>query len=318
MGTPLPAVVASMEGVTDILEARLDSLLPLAQEEPQHLHSAMRYAVFPGGKRIRPRLLMATAAACGATGAEQELALLAAAAVEFVHCASLVHDDLPCFDDAPLRRGLPSVHACWGESTAVLVGDALIARAFAVLADAPPELAHRAMRIVRLLGRAIGTTEGIIGGQGLETVLGAPSPGAEGAEGPSWALVPPHLVDRYHAMKTAALFRVATEVGAAAAGAEASDRWAELGIALGLAYQLADDLLDVYGNAEVIGKPVAQDAALGRPNAVASKGSRAVREQWMALVERAQATVAEIAPRPEPLLAYIRRLLAAVQSELGG
>jgi geranylgeranyl diphosphate synthase type II len=255
----------------------------------------MRYAVFAGGKRVRPRLLLTVASACAAGEAEWELALLSACAVELIHSASLVHDDLPAFDDAGERRGRPTVHMVYGEAMAILVGDALLTRSFEVLAEAPPRLARRALRIVHLLGQATGSREGLIGGQSLE-------------EGPLSGVCAPDLLSRYHAMKTAALFRLSTEAGATAAGAADTSAWAEVGACLGLAYQLADDLCDACGRAEVAGKPVRRDSALGRPNAVALDGEHKVRSRLCGLLEQARARATALAADPGPITSLIDEL----------
>lgn len=281
-------------------EEQLDLLLPSAEVAPTVLHRAMRHAVFPAGKRIRPRLLFTVASACAAGEGELQLAVLAGCAVELIHSASLVHDDLPCFDDAPLRRGRPSVHALYGEAIAVLAGDALLTRAFETLADAPARLARRALRIVSLLGQATGSQRGIIGGQSLET-LSTTGTGALGAG-------QPEEIERYHAMKTGALFRLAAEAGATAAGATDTAAWGEVGQSLGLAYQIADDLCDVCGDEGAAGKPVGRDAALGRPNAVLLEGERAARARVGALLERAQVLATALAVDPTPLTQLLDEL----------
>lgn len=277
-------------------EEQLDLLLPGVEVAPTVLHRAMRHAVFPAGKRIRPRLLFTVASACAAGAGELQLAVLAGCAVELIHSASLVHDDLPCFDDAPLRRGRPSVHALYGEAIAVLTGDALLTRAFETLADAPARLARRALRIVSLLGQATGSQRGIIGGQSLETMETLPTADAGGLGAGR-----PEEIERYHAMKTGALFRLAAEAGATAAGATDTAAWGEVGQSLGLAYQIADDLCDVCGDEGAAGKPVGRDAALGRPNAVLLEGERAARARVGALLERAQVLATALAVDPTPL-----------------
>lgn len=275
----------------DPLEDALSKSLPGPDTEPQALHRAMRHAVFPGGKRIRPRLLITVAAACAADEAEMDLAVHAGCALELIHSASLVHDDLPCFDDASQRRGLPAVHRVYGEAMAVLVGDALLTRAFELLSEGPPRLARRSLRIVKLLARATGSVEGIIGGQSLEQVdFGA------------------DIIERYHAMKTAALFRLAAEAGAAAAGATDAGAWGEVGHSLGLAYQLADDLCDAVGSAEAAGKPVRRDTSLGRPNAVASSGEQPTRERLRGLLDQVVGRTHALAAEPKPLLELIEEL----------
>lgn len=278
------------------IEAQLALLLPAESDAPQGLHRAMRYAVLGGGKRLRPMLLLSVARACAATEEERELALLAACAVELVHCASLVHDDLPSFDDAATRRGRPTVHMRFGEPVAVLTGDALLALGFDVLAQAPLGLAKRALRIVQLLARAAGSTEGIIGGQGLENREQA---------------MPLEHLTRYHEMKTGALFRFSAEAGAVAAGAADAAAWAETGALLGLAYQLADDLVDVCGQAESAGKPVRQDATHHSPNVVHSAGIVATRERLHTLLKRCRARIAELATNPAEILDLLDRIATA-------
>jgi geranylgeranyl diphosphate synthase type II len=309
-----PASPASAK--PDPLEEYLSSLLPSSDLAPQALHRAMRHAVFPGGKRIRPRLLLTVAAACAADEAETELAMHAACAIELIHSASLVHDDLPCFDDARQRRGLPTVHVLYGEPLAVLAGDALLTRAFELMAETPARLARRALRIVRLLGQATGSREGIIGGQSLEqNDLVAPGPARPATpEGPGERRLPgplgfaPGILDRYHAMKTAALFRLAAEAGAVAAGATDAPAWGEVGQCLGLAYQLADDLCDTFGSEAAAGKPVRRDLDLGRPNAVVVSGEHSTRARLQSLLDQALARTMELAAEPKPLVGLIEEL----------
>jgi geranylgeranyl diphosphate synthase type II len=283
-----------------LFEERLRAVLPGEDEDPQVLHRAMRYTVLSGGKRVRPRLLLAVAEACCAgpmCAATQQLALAAACSVELIHCASLVHDDLPSFDNASTRRGSPTVHVAFGEPLAILVGDALLTRAFELLAETPGRLASRAMRIIKLLARLTGSAEGIIGGQSLEEAgleLGFAAPDRDGAGG----------VTRYHTMKTAALFRFATEAGAIAAGAGQLPQWAELGVGLGLAYQLADDLYDAGGD-PCGGKPVGRDAALGRPNAAALRGIAESRALLRHLLLRTRQQAQNLAARPSVLTALM-------------
>jgi len=209
----------------------------------------MRHAVFPRGARIRPRLCLAVAMACGDTRPSSSTA--AAAAIELLHCASLVHDDLPCFDDADTRRGLPSVHRAFGESLAVLTGDALIVLAFQTLArisPAPRNLGN----LLLCISAGVGTPGGIVAGQAWECE----------------AIVD---VSRYHRLKTGALFAAATMAGAAAADA-GSAPWRALGEKIGEAFQVADDIRDVTATAAELGKPSGRDAALSRPSAVHELG----------------------------------------------
>jgi geranylgeranyl diphosphate synthase type II len=209
----------------------------------------MRYAVFPRGARIRPRLCHSVSAACGEDNPAATEA--AGAALELLHCASLVHDDLPCFDAADMRRGRPSVHKAFGEPLAVLAGDALIVLAFQTLARiqcAPDRLALLTLTVAR----SVGVPGGIVAGQ-------------------AWECEPQIDLAHYHRAKTGALFAAAAVAGAAAAGVDA-EPWRMLGEKLGEAYQVADDIRDAAADEDEIGKPVGQDIAHGRPSAVISYG----------------------------------------------
>jgi geranylgeranyl diphosphate synthase type II len=239
--------------------------LPPREAPPARLHGAMHYAVFPGGRRARPVLCRLIADRYG--HGDDELVGRLAAAVELVHCASLVQDDLPCFDDAATRRGLPSCHLVYGQATAILVGDALLTLAFETLANAPARRAQTAFRLVGLLTAATGSSNGVIGGQALE-------------------LEPyPVALDHYHRQKTAALFRAAAAGAAICCGAEADvARWARLGELIGCALQIRDDLDDVGGDPAALGKPAGRDAALGRPNAVLHGGVESARAMREALI----------------------------------
>ena len=259
---------------------------------PPLLEAAARHAVFPGGGRVRPRLCLAVALACGDDA--PALSDAAAAALELLHCASLVHDDLPCFDNAATRRGRPSVHAAYGERLAVLVGDGLIVRAFELLAWHAGSHPQRAAHLVTIIGRAVGIASGIVAGQ-------------------AWECEPQVELTEYHRQKTAALFFAATEAGAAAAGQDPAP-WHAFGEQLGLAYQVADDVRDVAVSADDMGKPMGQDQAHGRPSAVAELGLEGALERLRALVG---AAVEGIPPCPgrERLAALVRaemrRLLPA-------
>lgn len=234
------------------IETVLDAAVAHAEAPgaPPLLAEAIRYAVFPGGHRIRPRLCLAVALACGDDDPAASDA--AAAAIELLHCASLVHDDLPCFDDAPMRRQKPSVHAAFGVPLAVLAGDALIVAAFETLARGAARSPARLAALVGLVARAVGSPAGIVAGQ-------------------AWESEPFVDLVEYQQAKTGALFAAATVAGAAAAGA-APLPWRLLGECLGEAYQVADDLRDVACRQEEIGKPAGRDATLGRPNAAALLG----------------------------------------------
>ena len=221
-----------------------------AGSSPAKLASALHYAVTPGGARIRPTILMSVAKACGDD--KPDLTDAAATALELMHCASLVHDDLPCFDDADTRRGKPSVHRAFGEPIAVLTGDSLIIMAFEVLAKATVIDPIRASKLMLVLAGWSGMPNGICAGQGWES---------EDAID----------LSAYHRSKTGALFVAATQMGAIAAGEDA-EHWEDLGACIGEAFQVADDLRDALFDESTLGKPVGQDDLHGRPNAVAELG----------------------------------------------
>ncbi|MFZ5558071.1 MAG: polyprenyl synthetase family protein [Pseudomonadota bacterium] len=232
---------------------------------PPGLAQALHYAVFPGGARIRPRLCLAVAMACGDD--EPAVADHAAAAIELLHCASLVHDDLPCFDDAATRRGKPAVHRAFGERLAVLSGDALIVMAFQTLVRGAARAPARLAPLMVTIGRGVGAPAGIVAGQ-------------------AWECEPRVALAEYHRSKTGALFAAATMAGAAAAGSDPG-AWSTLGERLGEAYQVADDVRDVASNAKDLGKPVGRDTALGRPSAVRELGVAGAVKRLEKLVTRA-------------------------------
>ncbi len=219
---------------------------------PAGLADAMRYAVFPGGHRIRPRLCLAVAMAHDAP--DPRLIDAALSSLEFLHCASLVHDDMPCFDDAAVRRGKASVHVAYGESLALMCGDALIVLAFQTIARTAVTAPRRSAQLLSIVSDAVGAPNGIVAGQSWECEDSVP------------------LAD-YQRAKTGVLFRAATLAGAAAAGAH-DPSWGELGDVIGSAYQIADDLMDRVGDPRLIGKPVGQDDRLDRPSAVREMGVR--------------------------------------------
>lgn len=252
------------------IDRTLSEVLSLAETgAPPRLAAALWHAVFPSGARLRPRLTLAVAAACG-DGAPA-LVDGAAAAVELLHCASLVHDDLPCFDDADTRRGRPAVHRAFGEPLAVLAGDALIVLAFETLARSAAETPGRLVPLVAIVAGAVGAPHGIAAGQ-------------------AWECEPFVDLSEYHRAKTGILFAAATAAGAAAVGHEAAP-WRLLGERLGEAYQVADDLRDVGGEADELGKPVGRDAALGRRSAVVEFGVEGAIRRLDRLVAEAAASI---------------------------
>ncbi len=267
------------------IERGLDRALTFATatKRPPLLCKAVRHAVFAGGARVRPRLCLAVAGACGDKYPAASDA--AATAIELLHCASLVHDDLPCFDDAGLRRGKPTVHVTFGEPIAVLVGDALIVLAFETIARECALTPDRIAPLIATIGRAVGMPHGIVSGQAFESE-------------------PEILLAEYHRTKTAALFTGATASGAIAAGADPQP-WLAVGEGLGAAYQVADDLRDKLADLEETGKPCQQDQANGRPNAVDELGVAGTIAQLRQLVDEAVATVPDC-PGGDALKALIK------------
>jgi farnesyl diphosphate synthase len=250
--------------------------LPLEIERPADLLEAMRYATLGGGKRLRPFLLVATARLFDVA---PEAAMRAAAALEMVHCYSLVHDDLPAMDDDDLRRGRPTVHKVFGEALAILAGDALLTYAFDVMADerTHPEPSVR-NKLVLGLARAAGIG-GMAGGQALDLA-------AEHAAAPHSAAD----VRKLQAMKTGAILRYAIAAGALVGGADepTSAALSAYGEAIGAAFQIADDLLDAEGDEKALGKRVGKDAGRNKATLVAVLGPEAARAERDRLIERAQ------------------------------
>lgn len=248
---------------------------------PKRLAAAMHHAVFPRGARIRPRLCLAVAAACGDD--DPAAADGAAAAIEFMHCASLIHDDLPCFDDAETRRGRASVHRAFGQPLAVLAGDALIVLSFQTIAWGASGSPDRLATLITTMASATGMPSGIAAGQ-------------------AWECEPSIDLGQYQRAKTGALFAAATVLGAAASGSE-PERWRTLGERLGEAYQVADDIADVMSGEADVGKPTGQDAAHGRPNAALALGV----DGAMRHLEQLAAAAADSIP-PCPGAAELRAL----------
>jgi farnesyl diphosphate synthase len=241
-------------------ESDLSAFLPAATTVPAKLHEAMRYALLGGGKRVRPLLVYAAGALFDADVATLSRA---AAAVEMIHAYSLVHDDMPCMDDDALRRGKPTVHIAYDEATALLVGDALQSQAFVVLAEAGAGAvpAARQMAMVRLLARASGSA-GMCGGQAIDL----------DSVGVSLTLA---QLEQMHQLKTGALLRAAVMLGALAgkdlndAETAALDTYAR---AIGLAFQVVDDVLDATADSATLGKTAGKDAADNKPTYVSILG----------------------------------------------
>jgi farnesyl diphosphate synthase len=265
-------------------EQALDHRLPLAEQSPAELHRAMRYAVLGGGKRLRPLLVYAAAQALGEDGPQLDAA---ACAVELIHAYSLVHDDLPAMDDDALRRGRPTCHVVFGEAMAILAGDALQALAFDILADdgAQQTDAATAIAMLRTLGRACGA-EGMAGGQALDLA----------AVGRKLTLAE---LEHMHACKTGALIRASVRLGALVGGADAGtlhalDHYAN---AVGLAFQVRDDILDVEGESAVIGKTAGKDACADKPTFPSIIGLDASRTRLAELTAGALDAIAPLGER---------------------
>jgi geranylgeranyl diphosphate synthase, type II len=260
-----------------------------ARGAPPRLAAAIRHAVWPGGARIRPHLCLAVSAACG--DGDPALADAAGAAIELLHCASLVHDDLPCFDDAATRRGRASVHVAYGERCAVLAGDALIVTAFETLALGAMQHPLRLPRMLAVLAQRVGMPNGIVAGQAWECE--------------DWAALPD-----YHRAKTGSLFAAATELGALAAGGD-PNVWRGFGERLGEAYQVADDIRDAACDEDTLGKPANKDRTLGRPSAVHEFGLAGALAHFEQLVRHAGQSVPD-----GPGAKALRALLSAEAERL--
>ena len=266
-------LATALAGVAQAVEAEIDRLLPLPATVEARVHAAMRYALFAGGKRLRPFLVMTSA---DLLGVPVENAIRAAAAVEMVHTYSLIHDDLPAMDDDDLRRGKPTCHREFDEATAILAGDALQPLAFRVLAE--PETdpdAEIRMELVRTLADAIGA-DGMVGGQMIDLQ----------AETETYDLA---QITRLQDLKTGALISWSVEAGAILGRANRAERiaLASYGLEIGLAFQIADDIMDVEGDEALAGKALHKDEAAGKATFVTLMGLERAREQAGLLVEQA-------------------------------
>ena len=282
----LPADLFDLSARADAVLARV---LPPEDQPPAELHRAMRYAVLGGGKRLRPLLVYATGTTFGAL---LETLDASAAAVEIIHAYSLVHDDLPAMDDDSLRRGRPTCHVVFGEAMAILAGDALQALAFDVLAHDATLAGDAAIHVemLRVLAIACGS-HGMAGGQAFDLA-------AVGK-----ALSPADL-ERMHVHKTGALIRASVRLGALAAGvrdAATLDALERYGHAIGLAFQIRDDLLDIEAGTEQLGKTAGKDVAASKPTYPAILGVEASRAELSRLTREALAVVEPLGSRARPL-----------------
>ena len=267
MGAPLYDNVLTDSNYEDTLRGVLTDATGI--HCPERLRAAIFHAVFPGGKRIRPRLCLSVYQAYGCS--YSKVVERFSIAIELLHCASLVHDDMPCFDNAALRRQLPSVHTAFGEPIALLAGDSLIVAAFGALSVATEDEPALLSSLLSLLAAAAGPAHGLLAGQAWECE-------------PDWEL------QRYHDAKTASLFEAAAVGGALAAGAD-GESWRSFGRQLGRFYQVVDDIADASGETARLGKSVGRDAALDRPSAVRAAGVPTALKRAHLLAESLVATI---------------------------
>lgn len=287
-------VLAYLDACRARVDAWLDRWIPPADRFPRPLFEAMRYSLFAGGKRIRPAFALA---ACETLGGEPEAAVPFAAALEMVHTYSLIHDDLPAMDDDDLRRGRPTNHKVFGEGMAILAGDGLLTDAFAALTDPGVLAAHPAERVVRAVGelaRAAGTA-GMVGGQALDLVSEGRVPDLP-------------TLEYLHTHKTGALIRASVVLGGLAAGGadEDLDRLGRFAERVGLAFQIADDLLDVEGDPERLGKPVGSDESRAKATYPALLGLAESRRRMEEITAEALALLDPYGDRAGTLRALAR------------
>ena len=277
-----------------LVDGALSGLLPPSNAKPSLIHKAMRYSLFIGGKRIRPILCLA---ACEAVEGRMADAMQAACALELIHTYSLVHDDLPCMDDDDLRRGKPTNHKVFGEGIAVLAGDALLTLAFEILANNAAKLrGPHATRVVHVIARAAGSRN-LIGGQ-VEDLLGENQK------------LPLARLRRIHLSKTAALIQAAVHAGALVGGASpaAIARLRAYGRDIGLAFQVADDILDVAGDEKKMGKRVGKDAGMRKATYPGIMGLDKSRDFLRRLTASAIRHIATLGPAADPLRDMARYL----------
>ncbi len=289
---------AYLEHRRRLVEEALSRALPPESDWPATIHRAVRYSLFAGGKRVRPLLTLASAETVGGSA---EDALPLAVAVEMVHTYSLIHDDLPCMDNDDLRRGKPTSHKVFGEWVAVLAGDALLTRAFHLMAEVPPsgdaEGLRRRMRAMAILGEAAGTS-GLIGGQVADME-------SEGRALDHAAL------ERMHRAKTGALISACVRGGAVLGGAGEDDfgRLARYGAAIGLAFQVVDDILDATEDAEQLGKTAGKDHAAAKATYVRVHGMDGARRVAEDLLAQAEAALEPLGPRADLLRELARKVV---------
>jgi geranylgeranyl diphosphate synthase type II len=296
--------MSATETFTDYLARRaaevnqwLDRLVPSETTPPQKLHRAMRYSLLAGGKRLRPSL---TLAAGEALGADTDDLMPAACAIEMIHTYSLIHDDLPAMDNDDLRRGRPTCHKAFGEAVAILAGDALLTQAFRVLsADAPRRDAERQVRVIREIATAAGTVDALIGGQIADIE----------SEGKN---VDASTLEYIHRSKTGAMITSSVVVGGIIAGANEGklDKLRSYGERIGLAFQIADDILDVTSTSEQLGKTPGKDQAANKATYPAIHGIDASNARARQLVDEAVDIVADLDLKTRVLEEVARFIIA--------
>jgi geranylgeranyl diphosphate synthase, type II len=271
-----------------LVDKALEEVLPPADELPASLHGSMRYSVFAGGKRVRPVLMLA---ACETVGGKPEQAMAAACAMEMIHTYSLIHDDLPAMDDDDFRRGNPTNHKVYGEATAILAGDALLTEAFILLSrdESGSDPAAR-LKVIQEISGAAGS-RGMVGGQVVDM------------ESEGNAEIDLATLSYIHTHKTGALIRASVRAGAILGGADTKslDSLTRYGEAIGLAFQIADDILDVEGTTEELGKDAGSDEARGKATYPALVGLEASKRRAQELVDMALDSLAAFDERAEPL-----------------
>ncbi len=281
-----------------LVDAALDQYLPAEQERPQSLHKAMRYSIFAGGKRVRPVLLLA---ACEAVGGAIARAMPAACAMEMIHTYSLIHDDLPAMDDDDFRRGRPTNHKVFGEAIAILAGDGLLTEAFKLMANpafAAGVDAGARMAVISEIATCAGSY-GMVGGQ----VVDMESEGQPEMDLPT--------VQYIHTHKTGALIKASVVAGALLGSADEKQLAAirRYGEAAGLAFQIADDILDIEGTTEEIGKDAGSDEARGKATYPAVMGLAAAKQEAAAMMDEALNALASFGAEAEPLREIARYIV---------
>ncbi len=281
-----------------LVDAALEKYLPREEERPQSLHKAMRYSIFAGGKRVRPVLMLA---ACEAVGGQIDKAMPAACAMEMIHTYSLIHDDLPAMDDDDFRRGRPTNHKVFGEAIAILAGDGLLTEAFKLMSDprfaAGIDPAAR-LGVIHEIATCAGTY-GMVGGQ----VVDMESEGKPDMDLPT--------VQYIHTHKTGALIKASVVAGALLGGADDKQLAAirRYGEAAGLAFQIADDILDIEGTTEEIGKDAGSDEARGKATYPAVMGLAAAKQEAQAMMDEAMLALEPLGAAAEPLRAIARYIV---------